>query len=105
MTVNEILSYLPVWMQFIFVICSLPLICICMALAYAIIIYTILRIMELIERLWGGTTFLGFCSYVSPDERWAKGKNGGQIDLSQEIMERIRPSIKRERIIREIMES
>lgn len=49
-------------------------------------IYYVLRVLEIVERSWGGTFFLGACSYVPPESRWI---NGYDAQLAEEL--RLRP--------------
>jgi hypothetical protein len=39
---------------------------------------------------WGGDMFLGFASYVSPEERWYRGADGEWHDLQEELARDLR---------------
>lgn len=58
---------------------------VCVAFLYAFVIKFLFITMSQVERLWGGEMFLGFASYVSPEERWYVGTDGEWHDLQEEL--------------------
>ncbi len=59
-------------------------------------IWSILYVMAQVEQLWRGTMFLGFASYVPPDERWYRNEYGEWQDRQEDMMLKIRPSLENE---------